>query len=156
MQNQRNYSAVLHAAHLLLRAMPQAAEQYAATLNKSPNTVRNELNPNLPGYKLGMLDLLEMMNQAQAYGPLFQMCASCGFMAVPLPKQIVADAHLIDSLCLWQSAVGTTCQTIYEAIEDDIVTPTELNAISKAANNKISHWFAVQETLRRESEKIHG
>ena len=84
MQNQAKYNAVLHAAHLLLKAMPQAAEQYGMLLNKTPNSVRNELNPNLPGHKLGVLEALEMMNYSQAYGLLYQMCAACGFVAVPM------------------------------------------------------------------------
>ncbi|WP_296053203.1 phage regulatory CII family protein [uncultured Alteromonas sp.] len=156
MQNQAKYNAVLHAAHLLLKAMPQAAEQYGVLLNKSPNSVRNELNPNLPGHKLGVLEALEMMNYSQAYGLLYQLCAACGFVAVPMPRELVTDHHLIDVLCRWQSSVGGACQTICEALEDNIVTPSEFNRISGAANVKMGNWFVLQERLRKESEKCHG
>lgn len=156
MQNQQKYNAVLHAAHLLLRSMPHAAEQFGVALNKNPNTIRNELNPCLPGHKLGMLDALEMMNMSESYGLLYQLNAACGFMAIPLPKQVIQEQQLIDGLCLWQSAVGAACQTIYEAIEDDVITTNEFNAISNAGNHKMSQWFHVQETLRKRSELDYG
>ncbi|AYA63844.1 phage regulatory CII family protein [Alteromonas sp. RKMC-009] len=157
MQSQRNYNAVLHSAHLLLKSKPQAAEEFAYHLGKTANSVRNELNPNLPNHKLGVVDALEMMNVAGVYSLLYQMAAACGFAVVPVQYlNISDDSRLLDNFCKWQAAVGNTCQSIFEAIEDDMITPHELNNITKAGNQKMVQWFNVQHALEAEAKKHHA
>ncbi|WP_288388967.1 phage regulatory CII family protein [uncultured Alteromonas sp.] len=155
MQSQRNYNAVLHAAHLLLKSHPSAAEMFACSLGKTPNTVRNELNPNLPNYKLGLIDAVEMMNCTECFSLLFQINAMCGFVAVPVDLSEKPTERVLDKFCQWQAAVGRTCQSIYDAIEDDVITPTELNAITSAGNKKMAQWFGVQVALQQEAERNH-
>lgn len=156
MQSQRNYSAVLHAAHLLLKSRDHAAEYFAFALGKSPNTVRNELNPNLPTFKLGLVDAIEMMNLTEVYSLLYQINAMCGFIAVPIAPQARTERKLLDTFCQWQSSVGGACSAIYDAIEDGIITPQELNAITRAGNTKMAQWVNVQQVLQSEAEKHHG
>ncbi|MBU2979038.1 phage regulatory CII family protein [Alteromonas sp. C1M14] len=157
MQSQRNYNAVLHAAHLLLKSKPQAADEFAKKLGKSPNSVRNELNPNLIGHKLGLIDALDMMNIAGTYSLLYQMAAACGFIVVPGQYLNVGeDSRLLDKFCKWQAAVGNTCQSIFDAIEDDMITPLELNNITKAGNQKMIQWFNVQHALELEAQKHYA
>ncbi|MBA73487.1 MAG: hypothetical protein CMO73_12535 [Verrucomicrobiales bacterium] len=156
MQSPRNYNAVLHSAHLLLKSHPHAAEVFACALGKTANTVRNELNPNLPSYKLGLIDAIEMMATTQCYSLLYQINAMLGFVAVPVDASPKVEGKLLDQFCSWQASVGQTCQTIYDAIEDDVITPTELNSITRAGNIKVAHWFKMQIVLQNKAEADHG
>lgn len=156
MQSQRNYNAVLHSAHLLLKSHPQAAELFAYTLGKTANTVRNELNPNLPNHKLGLIDAIEMMATTNCFSLLYQINALLGFVAVPVEASAKTEGKLLDQFCEWQASVGQTCQSIYDAIEDDVITPLELNSITRAGNIKVAHWFKMQVVLQNKAEADHA
>lgn len=156
MQSPHKYNAVLHAAHLLLKSLPHAAERFAIHLGKKPNTVRNELNPNIPEFKLGLLDALEMMHVSGNYSLLYQMNAACGFIAVPAAVSIPHDKKLLDVFCQWQASVGATCQSIFDAMEDEVITPAEMNTITRAGNHKMGEWVRMQNALQLESEKVYG
>lgn len=140
-----HYSAIEQSAHHLVAGF--GADKFAALLHKNPNTIRNEVNTHISGAKLGLVDAVRMMQLANNFELLQQACMECGFIAVPLPKKLLADSCVLKSLTHWQAKFGETAQTIHWALEDNLITPNEKSAIQRVGLQKITAFCSVLNAL---------
>jgi hypothetical protein len=140
-----HYSAIEQSAHYLVAHF--GADNFAALLQKNPNTIRNEVNSHVRGAKLGLVDTVRMMQLANNFELLQQVCMECGFIAVPLPKKLLANSCVLQSLTHWQAKFGETAQTIHWALEDNLITPNEKQAIQRVGLQKISAFCDVLHSL---------
>jgi hypothetical protein len=148
-----HYNAIEQSAHHLVAQF--GADKFAALLQKTPNTVRNEVNSHVHGAKLGLVDAVRMMQLANCFELLQQVCMDCGFIAVPLPKKLLANECVLQSLTHWQAKFGETAQTIHWALEDNLITPNEKSAIQRVGLQKIAAFCNVLHALES-LEVRHG
>jgi hypothetical protein len=140
-----HYNAIEQSAHHLVANF--GADNFAALLHKNPNTIRNEVNSHVTGAKLGLVDAVRMMQLACNFELLQQVCMECGFIAVPLPKNLMTDSCVVKSLTHWQAKFGETAQTIHWALEDNFITPNEKLAIQRVGLQKIAAFCSVLNAL---------
>ncbi|MEJ1487190.1 MAG: phage regulatory CII family protein [Candidatus Sedimenticola sp. (ex Thyasira tokunagai)] len=138
------------------------AQAMAPFLGKEPNTVSNEVNPNYPQAKLGLLDAVLMELAAQQYPLLHEHARMTHHICLPLPdpKHIAGDASLFERFVAWQGAMGRTCQHIHEAFDPEGdqgagISHNEAEAIAQAGYHQMSLFLGFLAEIRQISEPAH-
>ena len=140
------YNVIYSAAHRLVHR--NNPDLLAKVLGKTGNTLRNEVNPNLTGPKLGLVDAVKLTLETNDF-TLLQACnMACGYLAVPLMAiRVTDDKTLIEDWADWQQSVGKTCESITEALADNTVTPNELAEIQAAGLRKTTAFLQLLNTV---------
>lgn len=146
--HQRNqYNTILHAAHKVVHDTD--VNNLALVLKKTPNTLRNEVNYNLTGPKLGLVDAAKITVETQNPELLQAFNLSCGYIAIPLHDiKALEDQELLEGWGLWQAKVGQTSETICRALEDKVITPNEYQEISHIFLEKTAAFIQLLQMLK--------
>lgn len=144
--SQQQYNVIYSAAHRLVHR--NNPDELAKVLGKTGNSLRNEVNPNLNGPKLGLVDTVKLTLATNDF-TLLQACnMACGYLAVPLMSiKTTDDKTLIEDWAAWQHSVGKTCEAITEALDDNKVTPNELAEIQAAGLRKTTAFLQLLNTV---------
>lgn len=140
------YNVIYTAAHRLVHR--NNPDELAKVLGKTGNSLRNEVNPNLTGPKLGLVDAVKLTLATDDF-TLLQACnMACGYLAVPLMSiKVTDDKTLIQDWAEWQNSVGKTCEAITDALNDNKVTPNELAEIQAAGLRKTGAFLQLLNTV---------
>lgn len=154
---QYHYTSIANAAYQLVHK--SNVETLAKLLGKTPNTLRNEVNLNIAGAKLGLFDAVKISASTKDVSLIQACCQQLGYIAIPLNNFDIKTESILADWAMWQSAVGATCKTIKEALEDNKITPRELADIQAAGLIKTSNFLSLLsslEALAKEEELVNA
>ncbi|MDT8399542.1 MAG: phage regulatory CII family protein [Pseudomonadales bacterium] len=79
-----DYFPLAAAAHRTVRAYPGGSKALSQLLGKTPETLENEVNPNDPSRKLGLLDSVLIQEISRNYAILYEYAAILKHHCLPL------------------------------------------------------------------------
>ena len=144
------------AARDLVHHFPGGGDALGALLGKRPGVLNNEINPNLHGPKLGLIDAARAEAFAQSYPILHAYARFHGFVCyrLPAPDIAVGDLSLLEAFARWQGANGATCEEIRRAVDPDSdlgpgISCEEVARIAAAGERLAVEWLELLARFRQ-------
>ena len=134
---------------LVAQAFSQLATDYkggksalSSALGKSANTLANELNPEQPNHKLGLVDAIYLMHIAHDARPLKAIAACLNHTVIGLGDFTATnDVELLDQYAKWHSEIGDVAREVSLALGDGRITRNEYHRVLKEGMDQIQQFF---------------
>jgi hypothetical protein len=128
------------AAYDLMHNSVQGLEKISGWLNKSPHTLRNEVNPNITTAKIGFGDVVEATVYTSNLTALNAFAAEAGCIVLKMPDADVGDSY--QDLAAMARSFSEMVGKVSAAVSDGRVSDNELRAVESQA----THLMAAVQT----------
>ncbi|AWL12791.1 hypothetical protein HMF8227_02339 [Saliniradius amylolyticus] len=141
MMDRSRVAPVERAAYDFVRR--KGARYFETLLGKKPNVLSNEVNPNTPTHKLGLLDSLLMQLDTSDFSILHTCNHVCGFQAVALGRNFhdTSDMELLNRYSNWHAEIGDVNRELNSALADGDISAKEYERIEREFFEAIAAGF---------------
>jgi hypothetical protein len=159
--SQRDYvrDVLTGAAKGLVRRYRGGGDAIGALIGKSAGVLNNEINPDQPHAKLGLIDAVRLELFANDDAILRAHAHLLGRVCyvLPAPDSLIGDASLLEAFSRWQAANGATCDAIRQIVDPDSpagagVTLSELELLADAGERQAEQFLALLARFREIAE----
>lgn len=127
-----HWTPIQEAAYLTVHSYPGGATRLAPLVGKTPRSLDNEVNPDVPTAKLGIEDAVTLQHGANDYRLLEAMAMTLGFAVLRICDHTgISDVELLDAYSEWNAEIGETHSVIRKALSDGRVTRSEVDEIRR-------------------------
>ena len=144
---------VKDATHATVHDYPGGAESLAPRMSiKSPQVLRNKVNPTTDTHHLRLDEAVRMMAVTGDYRIIEAMAGELGGTFALLPTSQVTEQSLIAMLLNASNAHGNTCKVFSEALADGYLDHIERKDINQALDETIQTLYCIKQAMQVDTD----
>ena len=121
---------------------PGGAQALGERLDKAVGVLSNEINPDQPGHKLGLLDAIRIMHLCRDFRILEALNACLNHSVINLGDfSTTSDSSLLDIYARWHAEIGDVAKEVSGALENKRLSREDFHRIRKESIEQVRWLF---------------